>query len=330
MIQKLQSKIRLKGGSLSGTYLCTEKSGAKFVRKEASLKDNREYGFQRWYSQLKRLQRYGQQFPGLFPGIIQFGCDGELAYFDIEYIEGSVTAHDYLLQNPSKEDVEKMLSELLGSMNRMHSIQIPSSSTAINLYVYEEMEQKIEACLKNARFQKLIAQREITFNGKRVTGIYWSIGDFKKYINQSYINPMECFTHGNITLENILYHPDKKLVTLIDPYEENIIDSKLAEYSQLLQSSSSHYELYNSISPLISDSKVVAFINVPAGINVFNELFIKHINSECSTEDIKVVRLLEISQYIRMLPFKMEIDEDKMVLFYCLASYLFNEFLEKY
>ena len=116
MLEKLHEKKRLKGGSLSGTYLCVDKSGFSFVRKEASLKDNREYGFQRWYSQLKRLQRYSKQFPGLFPEVIQFGRDGELAYFDIEYIEGSITAHEYLSQNPSKEDVEKMFLVLLAAI----------------------------------------------------------------------------------------------------------------------------------------------------------------------------------------------------------------------
>lgn len=43
-------KTRLKGGSLSGTYLCQPDHGEPFVRKEVSLVHNREYGFQRWYS----------------------------------------------------------------------------------------------------------------------------------------------------------------------------------------------------------------------------------------------------------------------------------------
>ncbi|MBU3589066.1 phosphotransferase [Polynucleobacter sp. 80A-SIGWE] len=330
MTEKLLEKKRLKGGSLSGTYFCVDGAGTAFVRKEVSLKDNREYGFQRWYSQLKRLQRYSQQFPGLFPGVIKFGRDGDLAYFDIEYIGGSITAHDYLLEHPPQKDIEKMLSVLLDSMGRMHSIQFPSTSAAMDLYVYEEMEQKIGACLGNSRFQKLIAQRDITFNGKRVTGIYWAIDEFKRCIKQSYINPVECFTHGNITLENVLYQPDEKLITLIDPYEENIIDSKLAEYSQILQSSNSYYEIYNATTPSVSDSNVEAYIEIPPGISCFNKLFFKHLEAECTKEELRVVRLFEISQYVRMLPFKMEIDEDKMELFYCLASYLFSDLLDTF
>ena len=44
-----------------------------------------------------------------------------------------------------------------------------------------------------------------------------------------------------------------------------------------------------------------------------------------TTDQIRIVRLLEISQYARMLPFKMEIDENKMLFFYALGSYLFHE-----
>lgn len=37
-----------------------------------------------------------------------------------------------------------------------------------------------------------------------------------------------------------------------------------------------------------------------------------------------MIILLEISQFIRMLPFKMEVDSNKMYFFYGLASMLFE------
>ena len=44
----------LKGGSLSRTGVINE----TYVRKEVDLHSDIEYGYNRWYSQLKRLQRY--------------------------------------------------------------------------------------------------------------------------------------------------------------------------------------------------------------------------------------------------------------------------------
>ena len=53
--------VKLKGGSLSSTYLMENEKG-KFVRKMVSTKENREYGYMRWYSQMKKIQRYNTDF----------------------------------------------------------------------------------------------------------------------------------------------------------------------------------------------------------------------------------------------------------------------------
>lgn len=327
--QSLATKIQLKGGSLSGTYLCVNDFGQTFVRKECSLIENREYGFQRWYSQLKRLQRYEFQFPGLFPNVLRFGKNDQLAYFDIDYVENACTIHEFLSENPSQNSIKEMFLALTLAMERLHSNKFPSSTSAIDLYLHEEVFQKILACSKNPRFQILLEKRFINFNGSSVPGIYWELDNFNKKLKDLYLNPSECFTHGNITLENVLYNPVKQEITFIDPYEENIIDSKLAEYSQILQSSNSHYELYNSSTPIIENNGVEVAITVPDGLKNFNSMFHKFISNKCKVNEIEAISLFEITQYLRMLPFKMAIDENKMVLFYCLASYLYDRFLKQ-
>ena len=76
---------KFKGGSLSSTSIMEGDDGEFFVRKTVSVLHNREYGFQRWYSQMKRIQRYSVLFPGLFPALLDYGLDKDTAYFDIEY-----------------------------------------------------------------------------------------------------------------------------------------------------------------------------------------------------------------------------------------------------
>ena len=63
-------KIKLKGGSLNNTYLI-HSDNFSYIRKSVSLVENREYGFQRWYSQLKKLQRYSVLYPELFPKVLK-------------------------------------------------------------------------------------------------------------------------------------------------------------------------------------------------------------------------------------------------------------------
>ena len=318
-------KIFLKGGSLSKTYLCIPIFGKPFVRKDVLLISNREYGFQRWYSQLKRLQRYGSMFPGVFPKLIDYGRDGDLAYFNIEYIEDAQTAHEFLLQTSNVYLIDKMFDQLVSVMGVMHKTELPSFKSSSVLYIYEEIEQKINACMHNARFKEFSSYTEIFFNGKKVTGMQHILNEYIEMFGSVYKNPIETFTHGNLTLENILYQPACNKITFIDPYEENIIDSKLAEYSQLLQSSSSLYELYNLGAPRIEGNEVLLEVGSPSGLKYFNNIFNVFMKETLTTDQIRIVRLLEISQYARMLPFKMEIDENKMLFFYALGSYLFHE-----
>ena len=41
-----------------------------YIKKKINLVKEREYGFVRWYSQLKKIQKYSSDFPDLFPKII--------------------------------------------------------------------------------------------------------------------------------------------------------------------------------------------------------------------------------------------------------------------
>lgn len=318
-------KTRLKGGSLSGTYLCVPATGEPFIRKDVSLIENREYGFQRWYSQLKRLQRYGKMFPGIFPKLIDYGRDGDLAYFNIEFFDGAQTVHEFVSQTSDTNLIDEMFAQLVMVMGKMHKTALPSFEPSFALYIYEEIEQKMKACMQNTRFREFSSHNEIVFNGKKVAGLKHVLNEYVDMFQSVYKNPTETFTHGNLTLENILYQPLNKRIIFIDPYEENIIDSTLAEYSQILQSSNSLYEIYNSAMPRIEGNEVSLEISIPNGLKYFNEIFNSFMEKTLSTDQIKVARLLEISQFARMLPFKMEIDEDKMLFFYALGSYLFHE-----
>lgn len=317
------SKIPLKGGSLSGTYLIIDNE-SKYVRKEASLSKNREYGFQRWYSQLKRLQRYSIMFPGVFPKVLKYGQDEDFAYFDIEYMENYVTAYDFLISTNDNEKVSKFLDSLIKTMDKMHGTQIKSNTETIYLYVREEVEQKLLDCNSNENFNNFLKYDEIIFNNEKVPSFAKQLDRYKKMFDV-YANPFETFTHGNLTLENILYSPEEDKVVFIDPYEENIIDSALGDYSQVLQSCNAKYEIYNSRKETVINNKITINTTSYSGLDYFNEIFNKFLKQRCNEDQYTIVKLLEISQFLRMLPFKMVINENKMFLFYGLASKLFND-----
>lgn len=324
-MQTTFTKTRLKGGSLSGTYLCTPSDGPSFVRKEVSLVKNREFGFQRWYSQLKRMQRYSVLFPGNFPKLLDYGRADDMAYFDMEYVPESSTVHEWLLTNPSESAIDQMFEALFRMMDGMYETRIASTRAPIDLYIYEEIEQKMKSCEDNARFREMASFPTVVFNGQEVAGLATMLRTLQQIARTAYSNTTETWSHGNLTLENILYQPSANRIILIDPYEENVIDSALADYSQVLQSCNSKYEIYNAAAPTIRGNRVEVSIDVYPGLEYFNDRFWKFLRERCSSDDITIIRLLEVSQFARMLPFKMEIDEDKMLFFYTLGSQLLHE-----
>lgn len=314
---------KLKGGSLSNTYLI-EENLKKYVRKEVSISKNREYGFRRWYSQLKKLQRYSIYFPGLFPNILKYGIKEDYAYFDMEYIENSINAHEYLLNETDESKIQSFFNELITKMNLLHNIKIYSCKESIDLYIREEVEQSLKAC-NNKIFLKFISNNKIKFNKEEVYSLLYNLEKYKILLNTSYNEEYETYSHGNLTLENMLYIPNENRIVFIDPYEENIIDSKLADYSQLLQSSNSKYEIINNLNCIINNNEVLFDLPTYKGIEYFNQLLEAFLKQDLNNQSYMVVKLLEISQFIRMLPFKQDIDPNKMIVFYGLASKLFND-----
>lgn len=313
-------RTQLKGGSLSGTYMMSAEGGDAFVRKECRMDTNRVYGYQRWYSQLKRMQRYNHLFPGLFPNVLKYGADGGIAYYDMEVTKG-ISAFEFLKNEKDSKEIDYFFNQLIYRIKWMSSTQFLSNRGISELYFKEEVEQKVYDCQANLQFWNFLKYRDIYFNGEKIVALSYNIYKFAELFNNTYNETQENFSHGNLTLENILYDKESGLVTFIDPYEENVIDSTLADYSQIMQSCNSKYELYNLAEVTIDDNKINCHIEANFGLEYFNEKFREYVGEE----KMPTVRLLEISQFVRMLPFKMNVDEKKMFLFYGLASKMVND-----
>ncbi|KKN07151.1 hypothetical protein LCGC14_1070110 [marine sediment metagenome] len=324
-------KTKLKGGSLSQVWLMEPDMGHPFVRKQVSLTKNREYGFQRWYSQLKRQERYAKMFPGIFPDVLDYGVlSDSIAYFDMEYIANSITVHDHLLVTDDSKVIDGIVEMLFITFDTMHQHSWKCARNPIELYFHEEVTTKLNDCQGHPDFDKFANADYIIFNGIEVKPITKQLEKFKRYMVEYFTLTDQTFTHGNSTLENILYVPSTKKMVFIDPYEENIIDSPLCEYSQVYQSANSKYELYNAEIPVIGDHTVEMEIPDAPGLELFNLKFRRELNNRLRQDDMRLVDLLEISQFIRMLPFKVQSgNADMMIFFFAHASNLFRVFEER-
>jgi hypothetical protein len=165
--------INLKGGSLSSTVLIKDNDN-KFVRKSVSLKLNREYGYQRWYSQYKKLQRYSIQYPSIFPKIINMNVDRDNSYFDMEYFEESKNGFEFLLTSDT-ESTKIFFDSIVKTMNKLHSIKLDSYNTSIELYLHEEIDCRIKDAVLNETFKNFLDYRTIIFQNEEIPSFIFNI-----------------------------------------------------------------------------------------------------------------------------------------------------------
>jgi len=311
--------ISLKGGSLSRTYWLPDE---KIVRKEISRVGNREYGFMRWYSQLMKLQQYNTLYPNLFPKVVNVDSTSVEAWFDLEYLEGfhdikSILSKDIL----SEEQIFKISQAVWKGLNTLHSIRKEPIVGTPKLYFIEEIQQKIEDAIKIKEFEDFFYYGTYHFNGEVVTGVGGYLHVLKEYFSELK-NDDECNIHGNPTLENIMYSFEEDRVVFIDVYEESMWNTKYLDYAQVLQCSRSYYGLINDHNVHV---KGINLSNPNDGTDHF-DMFNKHFISELPEDKMKLIDILEASQFIRMLPFKLLAgDVDKAKYFYVHACKLFSK-----
>jgi serine/threonine protein kinase len=314
---------KLKGGSLNKTCLY-EVGDSKFIRKSISTSANREYGYVRWYSQLKKLQRFDTLFPTLVPRVIDAGVESDGAFFDIEYIPGKDIKT--LFVNDEISDVDKLVTELFNSFDTIHQYQYSHNHSSLMLYFMEEVEQKLQDALEFPEFRDFYMMDVYEYKGETFRGMIGQYNKFKKLFNRDIT--CEGYVHGNPTLENIMYDPETNKITFIDLYEEGIVDSKFMDYSQILQCSNSYYGIINDNPVSVEGNVVSTDVTVPPKLIEFNEKFNSELINRYEPEELELIKLFEATQFFRMLPFKCHAGNiTGAKFFYAHACYLVNKLL---
>tara|TARA_Y100000816_G_scaffold289291_2_gene275466 strand:- start:538 stop:1512 length:975 start_codon:yes stop_codon:yes gene_type:complete len=322
------NKIKLKGGSLSSTYLCRI-NDHQFVRKTINLDENREYGYVRWYSQLKKIQRFNSLLPDLFPRVLNVSFLENEAFFDIEYFENYKDLKSLLLNEDfDNSQISKINKSLWAAFDMLHSNKLNVNSNSSTLYFKEEVLTKLKDALKYKIFDDFTHFNNFKIDNKVVPNLINRIDEIENTFSNISLSSEE-YIHGNPTLENTLYSIDEDRIIFIDLYEESVIDSKLLDYSQVLQCSRSLYGLIND-NDVVIDENICSHDNkVPSAMKLFNALFLDELRKR--EVDMITIDLLEASQFIRMLPFKCAAGEyQKAKYFYVHACQLFDKVLESY
>jgi hypothetical protein len=317
----------LKGGSLSKTIVI-KKNNKKYVRKLVDIENNREYGFYRWFSQFKKLQRLNAIFPSIFPKVLSSGIMDKYYYFDIKYFDNSQNCYEYLSNEKNEKKIVLLLNKIVNNLKKINEVYYPSILGSQNIYFKEEIKRRINLFKIDKKGKNFLKHKFYYLNGHSIKN---SINKILSWLDNNMLNfalTRECYTHGNLTLENILYKPKSKKVIFIDPYEENFVDSQYQEISQLLQSCNSNYEVLCKAKLNVKKNIIKSDFTIPKGIKIFNENLDKFIKEKYTNNEIKIIKFYEMAQFIRMLPFKLKGNSESAKLFLVIAMKIFNEELD--
>ena len=318
-MQELKTLRIFKGGSLSSTRLIEHAEYGECILKEVSTEKNREYGFVRFGSQVKRHTFLKQNLPNLFPEILKVGIQEESykAYAIYEFKKDYVPFIEFLLSNNDKQKNEISALNLIKSMQKIHSQKKSKIiNGAFDYYVKEEILRPIR------EVSKILNNNKYTFNKVNVL-MPSELKDLvlklaNKVSNESL--SQGCLIHGNSTLENILINKENLEICFIDPYDETYFDSPLSDYSQILQCSKFYYGI-RMLKNYPNQSKDFEFPYVKNMFVNFNQIIENKLNELVSDKYLLI--LLTASQFTRLLPFRVKAnDTNNALYFYSLASHI--------
>ena len=174
----------------------------------------------------------------------------------------------------------------------------------MNIYLNEEVRTPLKMALKSANENNLtLTKSEMELFSDVVSRGLILVDELLQDTKETALN--ESLTHGNLTLENVLWNKESKKIIMIDPYAETYCESVLNDISQLHQSCESGYEYISDFfekNEYSIDKYPLA--EIPECLRKFSNALTNKIEREFWYSE-KYLTLLRASQFIRMFPFKM-------------------------
>jgi len=313
-------KFSLKGGSFSSTDV-VEYKGELLVRKKISFSEDREYGFYRWYGQYKKMLSMSKKYPELIPAPNNFKVDDKTYSYTIPYYKDFINAYEYL--NGPSANVEKFANGLFKILLKFQENVQNVPGDWLKLYWNEEVSLRIDFAYRY--FKDIFDGKPYHIDG-RVVEISTKEKLVSVFNSEIPININLVDTHGNLTLENILYNPKEDKILFIDLYEENYFDVAVNDISQLQQSCKYFYEDRNIANCKEIDRNVVCNFKSSKNLYLFNDLLEIFIHRNFSKQDEKLIKLFAASQFYRMIPFKFHHSKVHAKYFFLLACKIMEDF----
>ena len=196
------------------------------------------------------------------------------------------------------------------------------------------VEQKVVKNLNNIKNSPILSDflkyEDVYINGVR----YANLSTFERFFNINHLSKVfsespVCDIHGDLTIENIICDGDSYY--LIDPNTGNIHDSPNLDYAKLLQSIAGGYEfLMRTQSVEIEENRVNFIFTKSLVYERLHEKFDEFMGANFSAECMRSIYYHHIVHWLRLMPYKIEKNGIRSVLFYAGLLMVLDEVEKKF
>lgn len=297
---------QLKGGSAAATFLLDRETGLE-VWKEVSLSD--ASGFKHLRDQYAWMKFHSAVMPSLFPVIHGDEYDKDRYAYSMEFVNGQSA------NEASQESPEEVAEYLRDVIDRIGDTKFVDDFGPFQRYI-ERCKIHVANLKNEPLFRKLqntghlrIVEGNTVENIKNI--------DFFKFFQMldNYAPKMNACTsncHGDFTLENVLMTSSGPKVIDCNFLFGNW-NSWLLDVSKVFQSAHFDYEeTFAATTRSELDDKGTLTIEYEGSKDEFFNAFIQ----DYSEEHLELAAILEVTHYIRMLPYKLKISEEDFIKAY--------------
>ena len=315
-------------GSNATTMLCM-KGDKIFYRKYAFEDREKLYDQIRW---IEKIQEKGLPLPK----IIEQEKTKEYCYYDMEYDSNAVVLFEYVHSMPYEKgwNITKKALEALNEFVYIENVRKADKET-IEKYIDSKVTINLKKILEANTIKKLSGYDEIIINGRAYKNLKYYLGYLsKEYLYEIFKNDIYSELHGDLTIENIVCTRDEDgedSFYIIDPNTGNIHDSPNLDYGKLLQSIHGGYEFMMKTYEINVEENKINFLFTKSHTYVyFFEKLNEYMNLKFDKETVRSIYFHEIIHWLRLLPYKIKIDKERVLMFYSGLLMILHDVIEMY
>ena len=315
-------------GSNATTMLCMN-NGKNFFRKYAFGADG-----DKLYQQIEWLQRFKNIIP--LPDIMQYQKQDNFCYYDMPYDSQAVGLFDYAHSMP-KENAWKFIKKATECLeNSLYEVnQRPADKATIDEYIKSKVNKNLDKIMNAKYLKRLMEYDEIIINGRS----FHNLPYYLPYLSEEHLydifkNDTYSEIHGDLTIENIICTRNADGdddFYIIDPNTGNVHDSSNLDYGKLLQSIHGGYEFLMATKNVSIEKNRINFVFTKSEAYTYlYDMLDKYMREHFEEERVKSIYYHEIIHWLRLMPYKIEKNGKRVLLFYAGMLMVMNDVVNNF